>query len=137
MSDTTQQHLRRDVSSISALVGDALSQFTRLFQSELDLAKAELSEKAQQVGTASGFIAVGAMLVIPAIVMALLALATLLMSYGWSEPTSYLVAAVIAAVLAAVAFAIGIPRLNRRHLAPSETMRQLEKDKDVVRGMAR
>jgi len=126
-----------DLRTISTLVGDALSQFAKLFQNEVDLAKAEFSEKVQKVGGALGFIAGGATLVIPALVMLLFALSAALISIGWSQPLSYLASAIIAAVLAGVLFAIGINRLDARNLAPRETMRQLEKDKDVVKGTVR
>src|SRR6478672_6965029 len=101
---------QNDLRAISTLLGDALSQFAKLFQNEVDLAKAEFGEKVQKVGGAMGFIAGGAILVIPALV---------------------------AAVLAGVFFAIGINRLDARNLAPRETMRQLEKDKDTVKEMVR
>jgi chromate transport protein ChrA len=91
----------------------------------------------QQVGGAMGFIAAGAILVMPALVMALFALSAALIKAGWSQPISYLASAVIAAVLAGVLFAVGINRLGARHLAPRETMRQLEKDKDAVKEMVR
>jgi uncharacterized membrane protein YqjE len=126
-----------DLRAISGLLGDALSQFAKLFQNEVDLAKAELGEKAQQIGTALGFIGVGAILVIPAIVMALFALSAALIEAGWSQPASYLVSAVLAAVLAGVLLAIGINRLDARHLAPRETMRQLEKDKATAKELVR
>lgn len=126
-----------DLRNISTLLGDALSQFAKLFQNEVDLAKAEFSEKAQQVGGAMGFIAGGAILVIPALVMALFALSAALMSAGWSQPLSYLTSAIVSALIAGVLFAIGINRLDARNLAPRETMRQLEKDKDTVKEMVR
>jgi len=126
-----------DLRTISSLLGDALSQFTKLFQNEVDLAKAELGEKVQQVGGAVGFFAAGAILVIPALVMALFALSAALIAAGWSQPISYLASAVVAAVLAGLIFAVGINRLDARNLAPRETMRQLEKDKDTVKEMVR
>jgi uncharacterized membrane protein YqjE len=126
-----------DLRAISGLLGDALSQFAKLFQNEVDLAKAELGEKAQQIGTALGFIGVGAILVIPAIVMALFALSAALIEAGWSQHASYLVSAVLAAVLAGVLLAIGMNRLDARHLAPRETMRQLEKDKATAKELVR
>ena len=128
---------QNDFRTISTLLGDSLSQFAKLFQNEVDLAKAEFSEKVQKVGGALGFIAGGATLVIPALVMLLFALSAALISIGWSQPLSYLASAIIAAVLAGVLFAIGINRLDARNLAPRETMRQLEKDKDVVKGTVR
>jgi uncharacterized membrane protein YqjE len=126
-----------DFRTISNLLGDALSQFAKLFQNEVDLAKAELGEKVQQLGGAISFFAAGAVLVIPAVVMALFALSAALIVAGWSQPISYLASAVIAAVLAGVLFAVGRNRLDTRNLAPRETMRQLEKDRDTVKEMVR
>lgn len=126
-----------DFRTISNLLGDALSQFAKLFQNEVDLAKAELGEKVQQLGGAMGFFAAGAVLVIPAVVMALFALSAALIAAGWSQPISYLASAVLAAVLAGVLFAVGRNRLDTRNLAPRETMRQLEKDRNTVKEMVR
>ena len=126
-----------DLRAISGLLGDALSQFAKLFQNEVDLAKAELGDKVQQVGGAMGFIAAAGIVLIPALVMALFALSAALIAAGWSQPISYLASAVVAAVLASVLFAVGINRLDARNLAPRETMRQLEKDKDTMKEMVR
>jgi Putative Actinobacterial Holin-X, holin superfamily III len=128
---------QNDLRTISTLLGDALSQFAKLFQNEIDGAKAELGEKVQNVGGALGFIVRGALLVIPALVMALFALSAALVAAGTSPPMSYLASAIVAAVIAGVLFANGINRLDARNLAPHETMRQLEKDKDTVKGMVR
>src|SRR5512138_3951575 len=91
---------QNDLRAISHLFGDALSQFAKLFQNEIDLAKAELGEKVQQIGGAVGLIAAGGVLVIPAIVMALFALSAALIAGGWSQPVAYLISAIIAAALA-------------------------------------
>ena len=111
---------QNDLRSISTLLGDALSQFANLFQNEVDLAKAEFGEKVQKMGGALGFIAGGAVLVIPALVMALFALSAALIAAGWSQPISYLTSAIVAAVIAGVLFAIGINRLEARNLAQSQ-----------------
>jgi uncharacterized integral membrane protein len=128
---------KTDFQAISHLLGDSLSQFAKLFQNEVDLAKAELGEKVQQIGSAVGLLAAGAVLVIPAIVMALFALSAALIAGGWSQPVSYLISAIIAAALAGILFAVGMSRLDARHLTPRETLRQLEKDKDTVKGIVR
>ena len=128
---------KTDLRAISHLLGDALSQFAKLFQNEVDLAKAEFGEKVQQIGGAVGLIAASAVLVIPAIVMVLFALSAALIAGGWSQPVSYLISAIVAAVLAGLLFAVGMNRLDARHLVPRETLRQLEKDKDTVKGMVR
>ncbi|MDI3562466.1 phage holin family protein [Bradyrhizobium sp. Arg816] len=128
---------RDDLRAVSGLFGDALSQAAKLFQNELDLAKAELTEKTRTMAGAICFLAGGAILVIPALVMALLALSAALISAGWSQPLSYLTSAVVAAALAGLLIAIGMNRLDPKKLIPGETMRQLEKDKNTVKGMAR
>ena len=128
---------KTDLRAISHLLGDALSQFAKLFQNEVDLAKAEFGEKVQQIGGAVCLIAASAVLVSPAIVMALFALSAALIAGGWSQPVSYLISAIVAAVLAGILFAMGMNRLDARHLVPRETLRQLEKDKDTVKGMVR
>ncbi|MCG2632737.1 phage holin family protein [Bradyrhizobium sp. WYCCWR 13023] len=128
---------KSDLSNISGLVGDALVQVTKLFQNEVDLAKAELGEKVQRLGKAFGLLAGGAVLVIPAIVMALFALASALINGGWSPTLAYLTSAIVAAAISGALFAMGIKRLDARSLAPRETIRQLEKDKDTVKGMMR
>ena len=137
---TIQQDIKssqNDLRTISTLVGDAMGQYAKLIQNEIALAKAELAERVQKIRGATGLIAGGALLVIPAIVMALFALSAALISAGWSPALSYLTSAIVAAAIAGVLFAIGINRLDARNLAPRETIRQLEKDKDTVKGMVR
>ena len=128
---------KNDLHNISALVGDAMAQVAKLFQNEVDLAKVELGEKVQKLGGALGLLAGGAVLVIPAIVMVLLALSAALISAGWSPTLSYLASAVVAAAISGALIAVGINRLDAGELAPKETIRQLEKDKDTVKGMVR
>ncbi|MBU6463583.1 MAG: phage holin family protein [Bradyrhizobium sp.] len=131
------QSSKNDLRIISTLLGDALSQFTKLFQNEVDLAKAELGEKVQKISSSLGLITGGAVLIIPGLVMALFALSAALMSAGWSQPISYLLSAILALVIAGILLAIGFSRLNARNLAPRETMKQLRRDKNAVKGIVR
>jgi Putative Actinobacterial Holin-X, holin superfamily III len=48
---------QNDLRTISTLLGDALSQFAKLFQNEVDLAKAEFGEKVQKMAGALAFLA--------------------------------------------------------------------------------
>ena len=128
---------KNELQTIATLTSAALSQFAKLFQNEVDLAKAEVGEKFSKIGGAIAYIGAGAILVIPALVMALFALAAAMIAGGWSEPVSYLIAAVVAAALAGTLFIVGLKRLDARNLAPRETVGQLEKDKDTLKGMVR
>lgn len=126
-----------DLRNISGLVGDAMNQFAKLFQNEVDLAKAELGEKVERLGGAFGLMAGGAILVIPAIVMVLFAMSAALIAAGWSPSLSYLTSAIVAAAVSGALFALGIRRMDAGNLAPRETIRQLEKDKNTLKGMVR
>ena len=128
---------KNELQTVATLTSAALSQFAKLFQNEVDLAKAEVGEKFSKIGGAIAYIGAGAILLIPALVMALFALAAAMIAGGWSEPVSYLIAAVVAAALAGILFIVGLKRLDARNLMPRETVRQLEKDKDTLKGMAR
>lgn len=128
---------KSDIRTIAALMGDALAQFSKLFQNEIDLAKAELGEKAHQVGFAAGFLIGAAVLVIPALIMALFALSAALVAGGWSEPVAHLISALAAAVLAAILAMVGMQRLKPENLKPSETINQLEQDRAAVKRFAR
>jgi len=126
-----------DFAAISRLMGDTLSQFSKLFQNEIDLAKAEIGEKAQQVGIAAGLLVGAVALVIPAIIMGLMALSAALINAGWSAPLAYLASAGIAAALAGLFVALGMQKLNLENLKPAETMRQLDSDKAALKGFVR
>jgi hypothetical protein len=60
---TSKDELR----TVATLTSGALSQFAKLFQNEVDLAKAEVSEKFSRIGNAMAYIGAGAILVIPAL----------------------------------------------------------------------
>jgi uncharacterized membrane protein YqjE len=128
---------KSDLHNLSALVGDAVAQVAKLLQNEVDLAKAELGEKVQKLGGALGLLAGGALFVLPALVMALFALSSALVSAGWSQTLAYLTSAIVAAAVSGILFAIGIKRLDARSLTPRETIVQLGKDKDTVKGLVR
>ena len=128
---------QNDIHEMSHLLSEVLSQFAKLFQNEIGLAKAELNEKIKAASIATGMLVGGAILVIPALTMALLALSAVLVAASWSPAMSYLTAAIVAAVIAALLIAIGMHRLNARKLLPHETIQQVEKDKDILKEMVR
>jgi hypothetical protein len=128
---------KSDLQTVATLTSAALSQCAKLFQNEVDLAKAEVHQKFSKIGGAITYIGAGAILVIPALVMVLFALVAAMIGSGWSEPVSYLIAAVVAPAIAGILFMVGLKRRDASNLVPRETVRQLQKDKDTVKGMAR
>ena len=123
--------------SIPDLLSDAVGQLAKLVGNEFALARAEISEKATQVARAAALIGAGAVLLIPALVMALLAVAAALKQSGFSDPMSYLLTAGIAVLLSAVLILVGLKRLSGDALKPVVTLDQIERDKSAAKEMVR
>jgi hypothetical protein len=121
--------------SIPELLSDVLAQFAKLIGNEFDLAKAELSSKASQVGRAAAMIGLGAVIMIPAVVVLLFAAAAGLMHAGFSDPVAYLIVGGAAVLFAAMLIIVGINRMSGDALTPSVTINQLQRDKAAAKEM--
>jgi len=121
--------------SIPNLLSDAVGQLAKLVGNEFELARAELSEKANQAGRAAAMIGAGAVMAIPALVLLLFAIAAGLMKAGLSEPIAYLLTAVGAGVVAGALIATGINRLKGDALKPAVTLEQVQRDKLAAKEM--
>jgi len=123
--------------SIPELVSDAFGQLAKLVGNEFDLAKAEISDKAAQVGRAMGLIGAGAAIFIPALVVILIGIAFALVRQGFNEPAAFLITGVVALVVAGVLIWIGISRMSGDALKPTATLDQLNKDAVAAKELAR
>jgi hypothetical protein len=123
--------------SIPDLVSDAFGQLAKLVGNEFDLARAELADKASQVGRAVALIGAGAIILIPALVLLLFAVASGLIRGGFSEPVAYLMTGVGAAIVSGALIATGLNRLSGDALKPSVTLDQVQRDKVAVKEMVR
>jgi hypothetical protein len=101
------------------------------------LARLELSEKVNQATRAVVMIGAGAVILIPALVLLLFAVAAGLMQAGLSEPIAYLLTGLGAAVVSAALIAMGINRLSGDALKPSLTLEQVQRDKLAAKEMVR
>lgn len=122
--------------SVPELLADALNQFSKLISNEVDLAKAEMSAKVTQAIMGAAFLAIAAIMAIPVLVLALMALAAWLISLGWSAPASYLVAAAVGLVISGILAAIGMSRLKAENLTPDRTIKQLQRDARAAKEVA-
>jgi len=123
--------------SIPTLLSDVFGQLAKLISNEFDLAKAELSEKASQLARAAAMIGVGALLMLPALVMLLFAVAAWLIHAGVPDPVAYLLTGAGTAVIAGSLVAVGVKRLSGDAMKPKITIEQLEQDKDAAQEMVR
>ena len=125
----------RSERSIPELLSEVLGQLAKLIGNEFDLAKAELSSKATQVGRGVMMIGIGAVFMIPALIMLLMAAAAALMHAGYSDPVAYLITGGAAILIAAVLVGVGVSRMSGDALKPSMTLEQLQRDKVAAKEM--
>ena len=123
--------------SIPTLLSDIFGQLAKLISNEFDLAKAELSDKASQVARAAAMIGAGALLMIPALVMLLFAVAAGLMHSGVSDPVAYLLTGIAAAAIAGSLVAVGLKKLSGDAMKPKIMIEQLQRDKAAAQEMVR
>ena len=123
--------------SIPELFSDAVGQLAKLIGNEFALARAELFVKAGQAGRAAAIMGAGALIMIPALVMLLTAVASALMHAGLSDPVAYLITGASAAMISALLIMVGINRLSGDALKPTATMDEIQRDKAAAREMVR
>jgi len=123
--------------SITELFSDAVGQLAKLIGNEFELARAELSEKASQAGRAAALIGAGAVFLIPALVLLLLAISAMLISSGLSASVAYLMTGTGAALVSGAFIVTGLSRLSGDALKPSMTLEQVERDKIAAKEMVR
>jgi hypothetical protein len=123
--------------TLSQLFGDSFSELAKLIRNEVDLARAELREKVKLIGGAVGLLAAGALLLIPALVLVLYAIAAWLIMLGLIAPLAYLASGLGAGVVAAALLWTGVGRLSGDALKPSATIGEIERDKNLAKELMR
>jgi hypothetical protein len=129
--------LSNDVREIPRLFGDAVEQLGKLVRNEAQLAQAELSQKVTQAGIGAAYIAGAAMLAVPVLVLALIALALWLGQMGLNPALAHLVAAAVGLAVSVILALVGKSYFTPANLTPKVTLRQVEKDVAAVKEMAR
>ncbi len=126
------------IHTISALLSDALGQLSKLLQIELALAKTEFKNEMSMGMVGAGLLGAGVLVLIPAIVMVLLAIAAALTdSAGFSPAIANLISAAIGGVVAAVLIAIAVAKMRSMELPPRRTVEQLRKDRQTLSEVTR
>jgi hypothetical protein len=123
--------------SIPELFSDAMAQLAKLVGNEFALARAEMAEKTGQAGRAAAMIGAGAVVMIPALVLLLVAAATALIKIGLSDPVAYFCAGGGAAIIAGLLIAVGLHRLSGDAMKPTITIQQVERDTLAAKEMVR
>jgi uncharacterized membrane protein YqjE len=114
------------------LAGEALKDIGVLLQTELQLLRAEISEKLTFTALSAALIGAGALLLMATIVLILQAAIASLVAYGVSMPAAILIVAAVTLLAGVGLIWFGINRLSLARLAPSKTLDQLQKDSTVA-----
>ncbi len=126
----------RDDRSIGELIAELSRETTTLVRQEVQLAKAEMSQKASWVGKNVGFLVVGGVVAYTGL---LAIVAAVIIVLGGLIPL-WLSALVIGLVIAAVGLILvvkGVNTLRREEPVPRETVETLKEDREWLRDQTR
>jgi hypothetical protein len=129
--------LSNDDRSIPALFGDAIEQLGKLVSNEVQLARAEISEKVAQAGMGVAYVAAAGVMMIPVLVVLLITLALWLIQTGMSPVVSHLIAAAVGAVVSLILGVVGLNHLKPEKLTPTVTIQQVERDMAAAKELAK
>ncbi len=119
--------------SAGGLLSDALGNISGLVRSEVDLARAEISENLTQAGVAIGLIAGAAIIALVSLNVLAAALVAALTELGLDGGWAALIVGVL---LAGIAFALitkGVNDLKLSSLAPTRTVKNVKRDAAAVK----
>jgi hypothetical protein len=140
------QNLRRDnvepfpkprqERSLAELFSDLARDFSRLFRHEIELAKAEATQKVGALGIGVGMVAAGG-LIAWAGFLVLLAAAVLGLSKVIEPWLAAVIVGVVVLVIGGILLFVGKNRLNSDNLVPRRTIRSIKDDAEWAKEQAR
>jgi Co/Zn/Cd efflux system component len=125
--------MQTDDRSLKELLSDLTNSLTTLVRKEIELARAETSEKITHSMVALGAIAAGAILALGALIVLLQALVIAIAEMGVPPALASLIVGLVVAVIAYVLIHKGTNDLKATNLAPARTMDSLRRDAQVVK----
>ena len=119
--------------SVIDIASDLLGRFPTLVRQETALARVELSENMAKIASGMVVLVIGAVLMIPALTIMLLAGVYGIENAGLAPWASALIAGGAAFVVAIVVMLIGVARARAVNIVPQRTVRQIQEDAAVAR----
>ncbi|MDQ3704016.1 MAG: phage holin family protein [Chloroflexota bacterium] len=129
--------VNQDDRSLGELFADLAKESSVLVRQEVALAKAEMTQKAGQVGKDIGFLAVGGLVLYAGLLAIIAAIIIVLGTIGvpW-----WLAALVVGVIVAGVGYFLvqrGLQALKRENLAPKQTIETLKEDAEWAKEQVR
>jgi drug/metabolite transporter (DMT)-like permease len=134
----TARPVNDDTRSVPQLLGDMVTELSNLFRKEIQLARAEVGEKASEAGTALPGMAGGAGLAFGGLLLLLMAAAAGVsdlfdIAPGWG----LLIVGVVAALIGYALIRGGMSKLKATNLTPTRTAEQLSRDAQAAKEQVR
>ena len=124
--------------SVADLLGDLVDQTTTLVRKEVQLARAELSEKTTKVTAAIVSLGAGMVFLIGALIALVQTAIVALVEYaGLSATIAGLIVAVVTALIGYLVMRGGLSTLKNLSITPDRTAAQLSRDAQVVKEQVR
>jgi uncharacterized membrane protein YqjE len=124
---------RDDARSTIGLFTDALSQIALLFQTEMRLVRAELSEKLNQVVGHAAMVGAGLVFVLAALIFLLQSVVSWLEVAGLPDEWGYLLVGLVVGGIGAALLAKGINALKETSVVPDRAVNQVRADLATVK----
>lgn len=124
---------RNSARPLASLFTDLISEVTQLFQAEIRLVRAEMNEKVSRVANSGALIGAGAVVMLPAVFILLLAIVRWLEVAGLPDQWGLLIVGVVVAALGTLLLMKGINNLKGSALVPQRSIEQVRADFSVAR----
>lgn len=139
MSAHETPHTPPESRSVTSLLSELTDEVTTLVRQELQLAKAEASEKVSQIGSGIGSVAAGGAIAFGGFLVLLQALVYGLadiLDRAYDPSPLWMASLIVGVVVLLIGYALlkkGQSDLKAKHLAPHKTARSLRRDKNLVK----
>ena len=120
-----------------SLVTQLGSDFAYLLQTEIRMARAELSERLSAAASAGAYVAAAAVLLLGGFIVLLVDIARWLEVAGLFYPWSLLLVAIVALAAGGALAFVGVGRLKESSLVPQRTLEQMREDFTVAKDHVR
>jgi xanthine/uracil permease len=118
---------------LGSLFTDVVSEITHLFQTEMRLIRAEMNEKVSRAASGGAMIGAGAVILLPAVFLLLLAIVRWLAIAGLPEHWGLVLVGAVVAVIGVALLTKGVNNLKGPALVPQRTIEQVRADFSVAK----
>jgi hypothetical protein len=129
--------MRDSARPLTSLFTDTVAELTHLFQTEIRLVRAEINEKVSRAANSGALIGAGAIILLPAIFILLMAIVRWLAVAGLPDQWGFLLVGLVVAGVGIGLLMKGINNLKGSALVPRRTIEQVRADVSMAKEQVR